>query len=72
MSTTNAQLSEWRYKQVCLAEYLDSDDILKLEDEELTILTNLEECLQAYCKILRKKLASEQEARDSIIKLEAR
>lgn len=48
-----------------LEEYLDSDEIIAISDEEFILLESLHKCVEAYCVILKKKVKED----DNIIKL---
>lgn len=48
-----------------LEEYLDSDEIVNISDEEFILLESLHKCTVAYCEVLKKKAREE----DNIIKL---
>lgn len=48
-----------------LEEFLDSDDIVNLSDEEFILLENMHKALEAYCVVLKQRIQKEE----SIIRL---
>ena len=71
-TVTYKRLQDFVMKQVALDSFLNSDDILKISDDELILLENMNECLMAYVKILKKKWADEELAREQITKIEVK
>lgn len=59
------ELVEFTERATLLQEFLDSDDILDMTLEELTLLEGLQKGLVAYCGVLKRKLLNET----SVIKL---
>jgi hypothetical protein len=69
MTGTRQRFIEFKCKQKALSAFLDTDDILKITDEELILLEQMNGCLAAYVEILAKKWKIEKQAREDIIKL---
>ena len=59
------KLIDFTNRAKLLEEYLNSDEILLISDEEFILLESLHKCTEAYCEVLKKKVREE----NNIIKL---
>ncbi len=59
------RLIDFSNRAKLLEEYLDSDAIIDITDEEFILLESLHKCVLAYCQVLKKKVQEE----NNIIKL---